>query len=253
VTSFGKCSDYYDLIYSQKDYRAEVSCLIELIRTYSGRHVKSILDLGCGTGGHAFLLAERGYEVTGVDKSDSMLAIAREKGEGSQAQLEFINGDIRNVRLERKFDAVISMFAVMGYQTTNDDFERTLRNSSKYLKKNGLLVFDVWFGPAVIAQKPTDRMLSIDHYGDKIIRFSHPELDIMHHRVVVHYTILRIKKDMCVDCVNEEHVMRFFFPLELEYFLQTTGYRLLAIVPFMEKERTPTECDWNVTVIARRS
>jgi hypothetical protein len=47
--------------------------------------------------------------------------------------------------------------------------------------------------------------------------------------------------------------MRFFFPLELEYFLQTTGYRLLAIVPFMEKERTPTECDWNVTVIARRS
>ena len=72
-------ADQYDLLYSDKDYEAECDLLEEVFRRYGTGPVQTILDLGCGTGSHALLLARRGYQVTGVDRSQEMLAQARQK------------------------------------------------------------------------------------------------------------------------------------------------------------------------------
>jgi len=72
-------ADQYDLLYSDKNYEAECDLIEEVFRRYAKSSVETILDLGCGTGGHAFPLARRGYRVTGVDRSAEMLAHAREK------------------------------------------------------------------------------------------------------------------------------------------------------------------------------
>jgi len=78
---FGQAyADQYDLLYHDKDYEAECDLLEEVFRRYGQEPIKSILDLGCGTGNHAILLARRGYRVTGVDLSADMLAHAREGG-----------------------------------------------------------------------------------------------------------------------------------------------------------------------------
>ena len=77
--------------------------------------IKTILDMGCGTGGHALLLAERGYGVTGIDMSESMLSIAKEKARKANISVDLFEGDIREFNTAKKFDAIISMFAVMGY------------------------------------------------------------------------------------------------------------------------------------------
>ena len=68
----------YDLLYADKDYDAECD-LLERIFRESGRPVRTVLDLGCGTGAHAVRLAQRGYEVVGVDLSEDMLRIARDR------------------------------------------------------------------------------------------------------------------------------------------------------------------------------
>src|SRR5450432_1981030 len=76
MSVFGAYSRYYDLLYRDKDYAAEAS----YVRSLIGQHcpaATSILDLGCGTGRHALLLAEHGYRVTGVDGSPDMLIAAR--------------------------------------------------------------------------------------------------------------------------------------------------------------------------------
>ena len=68
-------SDYasaYDALYHDKDYERECDFLEAIFRKYS-KKVKTILDLGCGTAGHALILARRGYEVVGVDRSVTML------------------------------------------------------------------------------------------------------------------------------------------------------------------------------------
>ena len=73
---FGNYSRYYNLLYKDKDYKGEAGFIHDLIQKYSPG-AKSILDLGCGTGRHDVLLAEKGYVMTGVDMSEEMLLIAR--------------------------------------------------------------------------------------------------------------------------------------------------------------------------------
>ena len=138
----------YDALYADKDYDAECD-LLEGIFRRSGRPVGTVLDLGCGTGAHAVRLAQRGFEVVGVDLSDGMLEAARRRAEQSGSNtVSFVRGDIRSIRLDRQFDAVICMFAVLGYQTTDED-ARLIETVRTHLAPGGSFVFDVWYGPAV--------------------------------------------------------------------------------------------------------
>jgi hypothetical protein len=144
------------------------------------------------------------------------------------------------------------MFAVIGYQTTNERLESALTNTAKHLNPGGLFIFDAWFGPAVLAQKPQDKMLVAEAGAEKIIRFTHPELDIMTHTVNVNFNVLHIANDKVLRQVEEMHKMRFFFPKELEFILAQTGYELVALYPLLEIGRDPTENDWNITVVAKK-
>ena len=75
MATFGNYSRYYNLLYKDKDYNGEVGFIHKLIQKYSP-DAQNILDLGCGTGRHDALLAEKGYAMTGVDMSEEMLLIA---------------------------------------------------------------------------------------------------------------------------------------------------------------------------------
>jgi ubiquinone/menaquinone biosynthesis C-methylase UbiE len=72
-------ADCYDAFYQKKDYEAECDLIERLFKTYASAQIKTVLDLGCGTGNHTISLARRGFEVIGVDRSESMLAQARKK------------------------------------------------------------------------------------------------------------------------------------------------------------------------------
>src|SRR5207244_5704745 len=113
----------------------------------------------CGTGNHALPLAQRGYEVLGVDRSEGMLARFREKA----AQLPdgtatCVPGDVRSVELGRTFDAVVMLFAVLGYQLGNADVLAALRTARRHLRPGGLFVTDFWYGPAVLSERPAERI-----------------------------------------------------------------------------------------------
>ncbi len=249
---FEAYATYYDIIYRDKDYEAE-SVFLELIFSkYLSNAVRSILDLGCGTGGHALILAERGYKVAGVDLSREMLKISGRKANERELSIEFIQGDVRKIKLNQKFDAVISMFAVMSYQITNEDLISAFKTASRHLKKNGLFIFDVWFGPAVLTQKPSDRFKVIEKDSERIIRFATPVLDILNHTVDVKYRIIKLSKDKVLDEVDEVHKVRFLFPQEIKLICDMTGFKVLEFCPFMRLGKTPTEKDWNVTGVARK-
>src|SRR5206468_3380563 len=121
---------------------------------FSRTPVKTVLDLGCGTGNHALPLARRGFSVTGVDRSPGMLEQAAQKssasGLGDKAP-DFKQGDLRELDLHQQFDAALMMFAVLGYQLTNENVASALATVRRHLKPGGLFVFDIWYGPAVLA------------------------------------------------------------------------------------------------------
>ena len=116
-----------------------------------------MLDLGCGTGGHAVPLAERGYDVVGVDRSPDMLQRAMQRGSSARFQL----GEIGSLDLGETFDAVLLMFAVLGYQVGNADVQAALATARRHLHTTGLLFADLWYGPAVLAERPAIKGLTL--------------------------------------------------------------------------------------------
>ena len=252
MTIFADYAQYYDLIYNDKDYQAECDYL-EIIFSQHESPVRNILDLGCGTGGHAIELCRRGYLVTGVDFSREMLDHAKKKA-ATLAVTEaprFIQGDIRTIELDQKFDAVIAMFAVISYMTTNNDLVRVFTTARNHLDTGGIFTFDAWFGPAVLSQKPFDRYKIINERDGKVIRFAHPILDPVKQTVSVEYKILHITNEKIILENDETHIMRFLFCQELTMMMRQAHFNDLHFNPYMNLDSPLTESDWNLSVIAR--
>ena len=256
TTPFGAAySHTYDLLYSDKDYSAECSLIEKIFRRYSTVPVTSVLDLGCGTGSHVFDMAGRGYTVVGVDRSEGMLAVAnhRLRRSPSAEKVRFHPGDIRNVDLGQHFDAAIIMFAVLGYQIENNDVMAALKTARHHLKTGALLIFDVWYGPAVLHQKPSDRVKVIPTQEGKILRAASGELDVSLHTCTVRFHLWRMAGERLVEETEETHRMRYFFPLELSFFLESAGFSLVRLGTFPDVDKDPDEDSWNVIAVARAS
>jgi len=252
---FGKeYADAYDLLYTGKDYNAECDMIEEVFKRYGDGFIKSILDLGCGTGNHAIPLARRGYKVTGVDFSSEMLARASSKVHSCSQPLPepqpvFLQGDMRSLDLDNEFDAVLMMFAVLGYQLTNDDVLAALCTVRNHLTSGGLFICDVWYGPAVLAIRPSDRVKIVPIDNGKVIRAASGKLDTYHHLAEIHYHIWRLNGQQLVNESQESHQIRYFFPQELGLFLSCAKLQLLGLCAFGDLERAPNEGTWNVLVI----
>ncbi len=247
--------DAYDALYHDKDYPAECDLIERIFQTYGGSAVRSVLDLGCGTGSHAVTLARRGYEVVGVDRSDVMVSHARRKVAHSVANGMVViqQGDIRDIALQRQFDAAIMMFAVLGYQLENADVLAALRAARRHLRPGGLLVFDVWYGPAVLCQRPSERVKVVPTPGGQTFRSASAQLDIRRHVCSVRFRMRRWEGEQFVGETEETHQVRYFFPLELSLLLESSGFVPLRLGAFPEFDRDPDEATWNVLGVARAS
>lgn len=248
-------SGAYDLIYQDKDYEAECDLIEEMFHRHAGRRIGTVLDLGCGTGNHAIPLAQRGYRVTGVDRSPEMLKQAKAKLPSQSLhpplQQQFLEGDLRSLKLDRQFDAVLMMFAAFGYQTTNDDVLHALDVVSRHLRPEGVFVCDIWYGPAVLSIRPGDRIKVIPTLDGKIIRAASGTLDVFHHTIDVSYQTWVLKDQLMESETEEVHRMRYFFPQELNLLLAQAGIKLLQISDFNDPEKLPTEDTWNCLVVGR--
>jgi len=250
MTVFGNTyASVYDYLYQDKDYEKECDFLETLFKKYA-KKVKTILDLGCGTGGHAISLAKRSYKIAGVDRSSEMVGIARKKAKNAELKIDFHESSIQNLNLHKKFDAVISMFAVMSYQTKNNDLSMACKTAKKHLNPEGVFVFDAWHGLAVMTDPPTQRIKEVNNGDERIIRFTNPEIDILSHTVDTHFKVLKLKAEKLICETKETHKMRFLFPQEIKYFLEVAGFSDIHFCPFLKPETQLSAKDWNMTVIA---
>lgn len=250
MTEFGReYADLYDAMYAQKDYAGEADVLERVFERYGG-DVKRVLDLGCGTGRHAVELGGRGFEVIGVDRSEGMLGEARSRAAAAGAAVTFELGDLRNVRIDARFDAVLMMFAVLGYQIENQDVRGALRTARSHMETGGLLVFDVWYGPAVLHLRPEPRFVVQEDGDTRLLKASSGRLVPDRNTCEVDMQVWAIEGDRVVRSTHETHTMRYFFAPELRVLLEIEGFELLRLGGFPDLERAADENTWNVLVVA---
>lgn len=183
-----------------------------------------ILDVGCGTGRHAIELATRGYHVTGIDLSASMLDKAREKASQQGVHIDFAQHDARNLPFVDAFDLVIMLceggFSLM--ETDEMNFE-ILKNATKALKKGGKFIFTTLNG-----------LFPIYHSVDRFHAETHEEgnaayqstgFDLMTFR---DHNITEATDDdgNKIELVCNE---RYYVPSEISWLLKSLGYSKIDI------------------------
>lgn len=251
---FHEYARYYDLLYRDKDYSQETQFIHHLIQSYAP-HATTLLDVGCGTGIHATLLVEEGYQIDAIDMSQEMLQKANERlslmPSELSSKLRFSQGDIRQVRLNQTFDAVLSLFHVISYQTTNDDLLAAFQTVKEHLKPGGIFIFDVWYGPAVLSDRPTVRVKRLEDEEILVTRIAEPVMYPNDNLVAVNYQIfIKEKHGGAVREIHETHCMRYLFRPEVELLLRSVKLELIHCYEWMTQQ-TPGFDSWGVCFIAR--
>jgi SAM-dependent methyltransferase len=245
---FDSYSKYYQLLYKDKDYKAEADYIHKLLENIHPG-TKSILELGCGSGNHAQLLGNAGYAVHGIDVSRTMIEQAHFKA-GKNVSFEL--GDVRSYRSDKVYDALISLFHVASYQVTNKDFEKYLQTAAIHLKTGGVFVFDFWYGPAVLTDLPSERKKVMEDSETKVTRLSFPEMFVNQNLCKVHFDVQvfdKLKKQ--THEIKETHPMRYFFLPELDYMLSNSGFQIMKAYQWMTT-KIPDFKSWNVVVVVKK-
>jgi SAM-dependent methyltransferase len=229
VKVFDHYAQYYDLLYSVKDYKAEVEYVSSLIQKFLPG-ARSMLDVGCGTGSHGYLFAERGFHVTGVDRSAEMVAVAEQKKKDNAVNnISFREGDIVSLALNEQFDVVVSLFHVLNYLTKSSDVATGFANVISHVRPGGLFIFDTWYGPAVLSDLPKVGVRRFENERIKVTRLAEPVLYPNSNRVDVNYEIIIQEKDGDhVEFIRETHPVRYFFAPEIEELFEQLGVQILS-------------------------
>jgi len=246
---FDSYAAYYDLLYRDKDYKLEVDYIVKLLKKYK---VSSgdILELGSGTGKHAAHLAKFGFNIHGIDLSKSMVDIANSQNKLENTTYEV--GDVRTYRINKLFDVVISLFHVASYQSSNADLEDMFLTAFTHLIPGGVLIFDFWYGPAVLTDLPSVRTKKMHDSNIDVLRVAEPLIRCNENIVDVNYKIeVTNKSNNQTSIFNERHSMRYLFLPELTKILEDLNIEILDSLTWMSDDELSLN-SWQGAIIARK-
>ena len=243
---FDDYSRYYDLLYNDKDYAGEVKYIDSLLQEY-GISGNELLEFGSGTGKYGRLLAEKGYNVFGIERSQKMVDETRQT-EGFICRED----DIRSVSLGRTFDAVLALFHVISYQTSNTDLHAVFLRAAEHLEIGGVFLFDIWYTPAVNHLKPKTRVKHVTDNEVEVTRIAEPDVFPNENRVDVNYTLfVRNKRTDTFQTLSETHSMRHFPIPEIDILAEGAGFQRLAVEEFFTGANVD-EQTWGVCFVLKK-
>lgn len=134
--------DTYPFMFSDENIQAGED-QVEKILTLTGVEEGSVLDLCCGPGRHSVWFARKGFTVTGMDISPSLMEKAKERAEEANVTVEWVQGDMREFVRPGAYDLVINMFTSFGYFDEKADDQKVLKNIHESLKPKGVCFLDM--------------------------------------------------------------------------------------------------------------
>ena len=206
-----------------------------------------LLDLGCGTGSMTELLAKQGYDMIGVDLSDSMLDIAMEKRAQSGHNILYLQQDMREFELYGTVRAVICLCDSLNYLLEENDLLTTFKLVNNYLDPNGLFIFDfntvykyeTVIGDSTIAENREDCSFIWENFYSCEDHINEYDL-----------TVFERQEDDLYRRFTETHYQRGYTLEEMKTFLEKAG--LIFVTALDEKtHKAPTETSERIYVIAR--
>ncbi len=236
----------YDLFMDNVPYEKWRDRIVELLKEY-GIKDGLILDLGCGTGTMTELLAEAGYDMTGVDISEEMLELAAEKRSASGHDILYLLQDMREFELYGTVKAVVSVCDSVNYITEEADLLQVFRLVNNYLDPKGIFLFDLntvykyetLLGENTIAENREEGSFIWENYYDPEEMLNQYDL-----------TLFIRQKDGLYKRYEETHFQRAYSEEQIRGLVKEAGMELLRICD-ADTGQEPSETTERIHVIAR--
>lgn len=246
---FNNYSKYYDLLYQDKDYLGEINYIHKLLKKHHPTG-KKIIEFGSGTGKHANLLALRGYQILGIEPSETMLKIAIER---KQENVNFQLAHLQSFNTTCKYDIALALFHVISYVNSNNDLLTSFKKIHKQLTPDGIFIFDIWYTPAVLTQVPENRIKVIEDNELKIKRVATPIIHWDTNIVDVNYNVeICNKNNGNIDNILETHQMRHFGIPEIELLTSAVGFEIICVEEFCTG-KVPSKDTWGVCFVLKKA
>lgn len=209
----------YDYVMAHVDYGAWAAYIHALFARFAPNAIR-VADLACGTGNVSFALYRLGYEVTGVDRSEAMLQVAREKAAGTD--VEFIEQDLRQLAGLGPFDAVTCLYDSFNYLLSPADLDAALRGADAIVQPGGLLVFDV------CTERNSLRYFRNMRTSERGPGFSYERHSIYDPDRRLQSNHFRIRRDGSDVALEETHVQRIYRVASVAARVEASAWELLA-------------------------
>jgi SAM-dependent methyltransferase len=203
--------------------KLEVDFLVQCFRRHAKVHVRRVLDIACGTGPHLIRLADRGYQMCGLDLSPENIAFVRERLAARGHRGELIVDDMTDFRLARPVDAAICMQDSQGHLLTNTQLLAHLRAVARAVRRGGLYVFDRYVASSWT--NPARSWSWLKRRGRLLVRASFSALDDVNPVTQIFRERLTLE---AIDngtrrSYRQSHLSRMVFPQELKALVELAG------------------------------
>tara|TARA_Y100000310_G_scaffold317241_1_gene369897 strand:- start:10003 stop:10719 length:717 start_codon:yes stop_codon:yes gene_type:complete len=227
---------YHEMYQNIFDYKKEFQFYNKILKKYK---LKSILEIGCGSGNLAPYFLKKGYDYTGSDLFKEMLDIAKEV----EPKAKFIQADMRDLRLRKKFDGVIISGRSFTYLTTNEDVQNTLRSIYRILNKGGILIFDNFNAEKMINLKKKKFEQKSEYNGRKYRRVSIKSPNLKEGWTENWEATYYIEeKGRKTRAIKDKSTLRSFTKDELKLFLRLHNFKIERLI----------DQDFAFTIIAKK-
>jgi SAM-dependent methyltransferase len=213
-----------------------------------------ILDIGCGTGNHSIVLADRNYRMVGIDQSKNMIEEAIRKSQHTKNVL-FKVQNMKKIRFSKKFDCAFCLFNSFGYLTDETDLIQFFSSLHKSLKPNSMFIVEFW---NIASIKSSSYKNWTKRENDSLILYRLEET-----QVELETNVLESKKEFIilnnkevVDNFKETHRLRCYSFFEMQELLENNSFQFIAFFDFGSKHRSnfekPNEKTLRVIAIAKK-
>ena len=230
---YKKYAKYYDKIYSKKKYDEEVAFIKSIISKFKIKG-KNLLDMACGTGTHAKIFADSGFNVTGVDINLEMLKIAKQKASNAK----FLEGSMQTFKSKEKFDIITCLFTAINYNKNISELETTIKNFYNLLNKGGILIFDLGL---VKGQEEKKERVFIDTYSEKDLQIARiGQWNPPRYNLEIYNAnfLMLIKDKGKIDFEIDEHELGIFSVEDVKSIMANSGFLIKIFDNFTLKNYT---------------
>lgn len=249
MSSYESFARVYDLFMDNIPYEQWCEYLAGLLKEY-GITDGLVLELGCGTGNITRLLADKGYDMIGVDNAPDMLEIAMEKKEADQQDILYLLQDMREFELYGTVKAVVSICDSMNYIIEEEDLLQVFRLVNNYLDPKGIFIFDMnteykyreILGENTIAENREDASFIWDNFYDEEGRINEYDLALFIPEEIQGETLYRK--------YEEVHYQRAYSLETVKNLLEQAGMEFVTVYDAFTHD-APQEYSERVYIIAR--